>query len=204
MKIKILPLGHIKSNCYLISTDKAAVAVDVGFESDEVTEFFENSAEKQKLILLTHSHFDHIGGALELRDKFGVKIAIGEHDAPALSDTALNLSNKFHARLKPFSADIILKDDQTIGCGDIEFKVIETAGHTRGGVCYLLGDNLFSGDTLFCESVGRTDFLDGDFDKLCESVKKLYELSDNVTVYPGHGGTTTIGHEKRFNPYIRG
>ena len=204
MKIETLPLGEIGANCYLISTEKAAVAIDIGFDSEYVKEFFANSGDSEKLILLTHAHFDHIGGAKAIRDNLGVKIAIGSKDAPALSDTRLNLSDSFHAGLTPFRADIALNDSEKIKCGDLEFGIIETSGHTKGGVCYLLKDMLFSGDTLFCEGIGRTDFFGGDFKDITLSVKRLYTLPEETVVYPGHGEATTIGHEKKFNPYVRG
>lgn len=204
MEIKVLPLGMIGANCYLISTEKAAVAVDIGFYSPLVDEFFENSNRKEKLILLTHAHFDHIGGAKVISQKHNAKIAIGAGDADALLDGDINLSNRFHAKIEPFNADILLKDGDTLKCGDLEFKTIHTPGHTIGGVCYLLGDVLFSGDTLFYENIGRTDFPGGDFKTLENSIKKLYDLNENITVLSGHGGESTIGHEKQFNPYVRG
>ena len=204
MEIKVLPLGMIGANCYLISTENAAVAVDIGFYSPLVDEFFENSKQKEKLILLTHAHFDHIGGAKIISQKHNAKIAIGLGDADALLDGDINLSNRFHAKIEPFSADILLNDGDTLKCGDLEFKTIATPGHTIGGVSYLLGDVLFSGDTLFYENIGRTDFSGGDFKTLENSIKKLYDLNENITVLSGHGGESTIGHEKQFNPYVRG
>lgn len=204
MEIKCLTLGLIGVNCYLLSTDRAAVVIDPGFPSAEIIDFLKNSADKQRLILLTHAHFDHIGAADELRKLTGTEIAIGKGDSKALFDTHKNLSDKFHARLTPFSADIELCDNENLRVGDIEFTVLETAGHTPGGVCYLCEDKLFSGDTLFYESVGRTDFFDGDSEALEKSVRRLYMLNDNLEVYPGHGPKTTILHEKRNNPFIRG
>lgn len=204
MEIKVLPLGLIQSNCYLISTKKAAVAVDIGFYSPEVDEFFKNSSEKEKLILLTHAHFDHISGADAIRKKYGVKIAIGKKDAEALFDMDINLSNRFRAKCEPFTADIKLSDGEIITCGDLEFKTLETSGHTKGSVCFLLENILFSGDTLFFENIGRTDFPGGDFSEIESSIKKLYALDDGITVFSGHGPKTTIAHEKQYNPYVRG
>ncbi len=204
MDIKVLPLGHIKSNCYLISTEKSAIVIDPGFNSLNVTEFLKTNCHKERLILLTHSHFDHIGGAYNLRTNTNTKIAIGEKDNFGLSDTYINLSNKFHAGLLPFSADILLKDSEEYTVGDISFKVIHTPGHTVGSVCFLFENILFSGDTLFCESIGRTDFYGGDFNQLERSIKKLYSLDDNTIVLSGHGEKTSISHEKINNPFIRG
>lgn len=204
MEIKTLVLGHIHTNCYLISTDSAAVVVDPAFISGEVEEFLLSNSLKERLILLTHAHFDHIGGALLLRENTGVKIAIGAIENPALSDEAINLSDRFHAHLRPFSADILVGDGDEIRVGDICFTVLHTPGHTKGSVCYKTGDILFSGDTLFCESIGRTDFPGGDFGEISDSVKRLYSFSDDTVVLSGHGEKTTIAHEKHFNPFVRG
>ena len=104
----------------------------------------------------------------------------------------------------PFSADLTFSDNQIFSIGDIEFRVLHTPGHTLGGVCYLTGDILFSGDTLFKGSIGRTDFYGGDFKTLEKSIKRLYTLENKTTVFSGHGDTTTIEEEKNFNPFIRG
>ena len=204
MEIKVLPLGHINSNCYMLSTERSAVVIDPGFKSETVSKFLIDNAHKERLILLTHAHFDHIGGAEGLRNLANTKIGIGEFDNLSLSDTRLNLSDLFHAKLSPFLADLIFCDNQTFSVGDIEFKVLHTPGHTPGGVCYLMGDILFSGDTLFKGSIGRTDFYGGDFKTLEKSVKRLYTLDGNTTVLSGHGEATTIKEEKNFNPFIRG
>ncbi len=204
MKIKRLPLESISINCYLISTEKAAIVIDPGFYSSEVEEFLKDNASKKKLILLTHCHFDHIGDADRLRSATNTKIAIGEFDNNSLSDPNKNLCNLFGADLKPFSADITLIDGEIVSVGDIEIKVIHTPGHTLGGVCYLIDDILFSGDTLFSGSIGRTDFPDGDFATLKNSVNKIYQLPESTKVYSGHGEATTIGYEKKYNPFIRG
>ena len=204
MEIKALVLGSIEVNCYLISTEKAAVVIDPGFHSAEALEFLQNASDKERLILLTHAHFDHIGYAKELSVLTDSQIAIGEGDAAALSDNNLNLSAPFGAPLSPFKADILLTDGQEIKVSDLTFKVIHTPGHTVGGVSYLCGDILFSGDTLFAGSIGRTDFPGGNYEVLKNSVKTLYKLPDDTVVLSGHGGKTTIINEKRYNPFIRG
>ena len=204
MEINVLPLGHIGSNCYMISTEKAAVVIDCGFESDAVNAFLRENSQKERMILLTHGHFDHIGGAESLRKETNTKIAIGTLDANALEDTELNLSDRFHAHLSPFKADILLNDGDVITVGDLTFKVIHTPGHTKGSVCFLCENYLFSGDTLFDASIGRTDFPGGDFETIKSSIKKLYNLSDDTIVLSGHGNRTTILKEKLHNPFIRG
>ena len=204
MEIKKVVLGDIEVNCYLVSTDKAAVVIDPGYRSSEVLEFLDGAKDKERLILLTHCHFDHIGFADELSEITDTKIAIGEKDAFALSDNFVNLSAPFGAPLSPFDADILLSDNQEVSVGDITFKVIHTPGHTVGGVCYLCGDIMFSGDTLFNGSIGRTDFPGGDFSVLSASIKKLYSLPDDTVLLSGHGEQTTILNEKRYNPFVRG
>lgn len=204
MEINVVVLGHIQSNCYLVSSEKAAVVVDPGFNSAAVTEFLKQNSNKERLILLTHSHFDHIGGADNLRNETDTKIGIGEFDNPALSNTKINLSELFHAKLSPFSADILFKDGDIFTVGDLCFNVIHTPGHTVGGVCYQIENILFSGDTLFCGSIGRTDFYGGDYAVLESSVKRLYTLDDDITILSGHGEATTIHNEKISNPFIRG
>ena len=204
MEIKVISLGHIAVNCYMISTDKAAIVIDPGFSSAVVENFLFENADKERLILLTHGHFDHIGGAADLRDVTDTDIAIGEKDNFALSDMEYNLSDRFHAHLEPFSADILLKDGEEFLVGDIKLKTILTPGHTVGGVSYLIDDILFSGDTLFNLSIGRTDFPGGDLKVLKDSIKKLFLLNGDTTVLSGHGEPTTIQFEKDNNPFLKG
>lgn len=203
MEIKVLPLGDIQVNCYLVSSSNAALVIDPGFYSVDVEQFLKDNSDKERLILLTHAHFDHIGGAEQLRENTGVKIAIGELENEFLSNPEINLSYLFGAQLKPFSADVLLKDGEILKVGDLEFKVIHTPGHTLGGVSLFIDDILFSGDTLFNQSIGRTDFPTGDFSTLAESVRKLYTLGDDITVLSGHGEATKIGIEKIYNPFVR-
>lgn len=202
MEIKALRLGEIAVNCYLLSTNKAAVIIDPGFASSEINAFIEENSDKETLILLTHGHFDHIGAVKELKEKYNLKVAIGELDAPALVDNNLNLSNLFGTDYNGTTADILVSDGDEITVGDITFKAIHTPGHTVGGMCYLLGDILFAGDTLFKYSIGRTDFPGGDYRTLMNSIKGLLTLSDQTSVLSGHGDETHIGMEKRYNPFL--
>ena len=202
MEIKILKLGVIGTNCYLLSTDKAAIIIDPAFENDKTLEFLNDNKDKERLILITHGHFDHISGALSLRRETGVKIAVGEYENDYLSDNELNMSCRFKKPLTPFGADILLKDNEEITVGDLTFKTIFTPGHTRGGVSFLFQNEIFSGDTLFFESIGRTDFPGGNYHTLINSVKKLLSLDKDYTVYSGHGDKTTLSHEREYNPFI--
>lgn len=204
MEIKALVLGNIEVNCYLVSTENAAVVIDPGYRSAEVLDFLLNATDKERLILLTHGHFDHIGFADELSEITDTKIAIGEMDAPALEDNNINLSALFGMPISNFGADILLSDKDEISVGDLTFKVMHTPGHTVGGVCYLCDDILFSGDTLFNGSIGRTDFPGGDFEALKNSIKRIYTLPGDTVLLSGHGDKTTVLNEKRYNPFVRG
>ncbi len=202
MNIEVLQLGTLGTNCYLLSGEKFAIVIDPGDISNAVLKFLEDNSDKQRLILLTHCHFDHIGGALWLREKTGVEVAIGEGDAYALSDPEANLSESFGMPLRAFYADTVLLDGEEKTVGDISFKVFKTAGHTKGDCCYLFGNDLFCGDVLFYGSIGRTDFINSDPVKMMASLHLLMEFNDEIKVYPGHGPLTTIGRERRSNPYL--
>lgn len=201
MEIKRLILGTIEVNCYLLLSEKAAIVIDPGFYSYEISEFLNNNIDKERMILLTHSHFDHVGAAKQISDETGVKIGIGKNDAPALSDPNVNLSSVFATAFKEFKPDFNFSDMEEISVGDIKIKVFETPGHTFGSVCYLIDNHLFSGDTIFFESCGRTDFPGGSLNNIKESFYKLISnVNPDVTVYPGHGSYTTIEHEIQCNP----
>ncbi len=202
MEINTLILGDIGVRCYQVATEDAAVVIDPGFKNDKILHFLEENKNKERLILLTHAHFDHVGYAEELRKLSGVKIAIGELDNPALADTEYNLSYAFGVDMKPFEADVLLKDGEEFSIGSLKIKVMHTPGHTKGSVCYLMGEILFSGDTLFYESIGRDDFKGGNGAELNSSLLKLLELPDYISVLPGHNRDTTIAHERKYNPYI--
>lgn len=204
MNVKCRPLGELGANCYMLSSERAAIVIDPGCYSREVADFLNGASEKERIILLTHGHFDHIGGAARLRIETGAPIAIGEKDVDALSDALVNLSAVFGHPIEPFKADRIVTDGEKITVGDIELTAIETPGHTVGGVCFLADDILFSGDILFAGSVGRTDFPGGDPEELMSSLSRLLRLDGNIRVLSGHGGETTIDTERRCNPFVRG
>ena len=206
MEVKLLLKGHLAtySNCYGVLTDKAAIVVDPGKYTLELADFLKSNADKTRLILITHAHYDHIGGALELREKTGVKIAIGKNEEFALSDKAFNLSGRFTPAITAFNADYTIEDEEEFTVGDITVKAFETPGHTVGGMCYLMNDNLFSGDMLFYETVGRVDLPGGDINEMKQSLDRMmWIFDDEIKVYSGHGEETTIGHERKYNPYLR-
>ncbi len=154
--------------------------------------------------MLTHAHFDHILGATAFAQHFSVPIAIGKNDEPALSDPQFNGAAQFGIQgVPPIKADEMLSEGDEIAVGSLMLRVIETPGHTKGGVSYYTSGYLFCGDTLFQESLGRTDLPGGSYEQIVASIKdKLYALPDETKVYPGHGPTTTIGYEKQNNFYV--
>ena len=203
MKLRTVNIGYMDQNVYLISSDKGAVIIDPGQITDEIREFIDENKNKEFAIFLTHNHFDHILGADEARTLSGGKIYISDADAPGLSDGAINLCDRFSIDFFPFVADVTFSDNQVISVGDIEIKVLVTPGHSLGSACFIIGDWLFSGDTLFRLSVGRTDFMGGNVAELYASLKRLYSIKVDFDVYSGHGPATRLSFEKQNNPFMR-
>ena len=198
-------LGELYTNCYIVTdeaTGKVAV-VDPGDYDDRIAAVL---AKKGRVdyILLTHGHFDHIGGAERIRKSFGAKVVISQEDAELLSDAMKNGSMIFCGYEEKVSdADIIVKDGDIIEMGSIGFKVMLTPGHTRGSVCFIAENSIFSGDTLFANGCGRCDMYGGDARAMLTSLKALADLDGDYNVYPGHGSATTLQKERNNNPYIR-
>ncbi len=208
ISVETFQVGFLGTNCYIVtdeSTNRRAV-VDPGYKSPElVKRIQELGADTFDYILLTHGHFDHIWYTEEIRGLTGAKVVISKGDAPFLSDGSLNLSSAFSIRNFPVvSPDIILENNDTIMLGNTELTLLSTPGHTVGSSCFIsFADNIiFSGDTLFRLSMGRTDFVTGDALELNNSLKKLLRLQGDFVVYPGHNEVTTLEYERKNNPYV--
>ncbi len=201
MIINTFTAGPIDANNYLLTDNDEAVLIDCSEAKPEVLSALKG--KKLKFILLTHGHFDHVLGVNEMREKTGAKVLINKEDVVRMNESA-DIMRTFGVQgVETPKADDFLNDGDTLKFGNTEIKVIATPGHTQGCVCYLIDGKLFSGDTLFKESVGRCDLPGGNFQKLSDSVKnRLFTLDDNTIVYPGHGPETTIGHEKKYNEII--
>jgi len=200
MLIKTFSVGDIQENCYLVIDEdtKEAFLVDPGDEPDYLIKAINNSGADLKFILLTHGHFDHVGAVSKLKQTYKVPHFINNKESDLMN-------GKSYVFGKIPEVDGFLEDGEIIDFGTHKIKCISTPGHSPGGMCFLLdNEHLFSGDTLFYLSVGRSDFQGGDADTLISSIRrKLFVLGDHVTVYPGHGPKSSILTEKRGNPFVR-
>jgi len=207
MQIKTLIVNDLQTNCYLLTDEstKEAVIIDPGGEEDYIIDEIEKSGCNLKAILLTHGHFDHIEAVPAIKNKYNVAVYAHEAETVILGNSRANISSLFGDGGLKISADKTFKDGDIFTFGNTDLKVIHTPGHTPGGVSYYCQkDNvLFSGDTLFYLSMGRTDFPYGDYKALINSIKnKLFLLPENTKVLTGHGESTTIAKEKKLNPCV--
>lgn len=200
-----IPAGIYAANCYIVYSEntKDGIVVDPGGDADHILETIEKNKLNINHIILTHGHGDHIGGVTELKNALNVSVMIHEEDAEMLRNGEINLSTTMAMGSVEIEPDKLLKDGDIIKFGDLEAEVIHTPGHTKGGICLKIEDILITGDTLFAGSIGRTDLSGGNYETIISSIKeKLMVLSDNIEVFPGHGGPSTIGRERVRNPFL--
>lgn len=202
MNIKTLEIGTIGTNCYVISDDKGTCAIiDCDGNPQPLFRYIAENNLKPTHILLTHGHYDHIGAVEAVREKYGCLVCAPQKEAQLLADPMANCSIYMGGPLT-ITADIWVKEGDIINVGDLTFSVLETPGHTAGSVCFLIGDSIFTGDTLFQGSCGRTDLPTGSWGEILTSLKRLRNLPGDYDVYPGHGPATTLEIERRSNPYM--
>jgi glyoxylase-like metal-dependent hydrolase (beta-lactamase superfamily II) len=203
--IKELVVGPLMANCFICgcSKTKEAVVIDPGGDADTILLSLADSKLKVKYIINTHGHFDHVSANGKMKDATGADILIHPLDAPMLEKLSSNAAFFGVSVENSPPCDQTLEEDDTVSFGDITLKVIHTPGHTPGGISLYTNGIVFVGDTLFAGSIGRTDFPGGDFNTLISSIKtKLFNMEDDIRVFSGHGPETSIGVEKRHNPFV--
>ncbi|MDD3193507.1 MAG: MBL fold metallo-hydrolase [Oscillospiraceae bacterium] len=205
MNIKTLVVGTVRANCYFIWNDAACVLIDPGDDFERIETILEQLGKPLEAILLTHGHFDHVGAVKELKARYPqVPVMVGEADEELLREPERvykgmlsQIPDKLH-----LEADRLLEDGEEINISGMSFTVIATPGHTKGSVCYLYENAVFSGDTLFRGTCGRCDFYGGDSRAMGASLKKLAALEGDRLVYPGHEGETSLEQERKYNRFM--
>lgn len=206
IQIRNTVIGMCATNTYFVWNDEKneGIIIDPAGDTARIIDKIEQYGFTPVAILLTHGHFDHMLAVDDLRDKYNIKVYIGINDKEVIQNPEYNLTSAFIGQSFTLDADVYLQDDVSIFVAGYKIKCIEVPGHTPGGMCYYFENEnvLFSGDTLFCESVGRSDFPGGNGRELYLGIRnKLFTLPDEVTVYPGHMESTSIAHEKQYNPF---
>ena len=204
---KGLTVGLLEVNCYILGDEKTkeAVVIDPGGDEEDILEALKNAELDLKYIIDTHGHFDHVDANQPLKKATGARIAIHEVDAQMLNHPSEEAMLFTGNRLRSSQADLLLKEGDLISFGPYQLKVLHTPGHTPGGISLVLeGEpSVYVGDLLFAGSIGRTDFPGGSFDDLIQAVRtKIFTLGDRYSVYPGHGPATSVGHERKYNPFF--
>jgi len=205
MKLKILNIGSFKVNNYILFDEESneIVLIDAGGDLEATKAEIDKLGGELKYLLNTHGHMDHIAGDYDIQNYYNVPIYLHKDDESLVHEMKQYLQYLGMPDYEEPQNITYIEDGQIFKIGEHIIKTIHTPGHTRGGVSYLIGDMLFSGDTLFFESIGRTDLPGGSYEELVKSIKtKLFTLPENIIVYPGHGESSTIGHEKSNNQYV--
>jgi len=207
IKVKKIVSGALEVNCYIVydSCSLNAAIIDPGEDGAKVISQIEDGGFKPEMLINTHGHYDHILSDEEIRKKYKIPLAVHKDEAVMLKNPSSNASIFFSD--KPVSVEtpeILLSDGDEIKLSFASFKVIHAPGHTKGGICLLFDGFVFTGDTLFAGTVGRTDLPEGDYSQLLASLEKLKKLNPSIVVYPGHGSITTMANELRHNPFLNG
>ena len=207
LQVEQLVVGPLDSNCFIVWDDqiKRGVVIDPGDDADKILNRIKELGIEIKVILVTHGHFDHVGAVAPLKRELNVEFLAHKDDLFFIEDGE-NAARRWGFIIEqPPKPDRFIEDGDTIEVGNYELEVLHTPGHSPGGVSFLHDRMVFGGDTLFQSSIGRTDFRKGSFEELEKSIKtRLYTLPDDTIVYTGHGPTTTIGEEKRYNLFVKG
>lgn len=209
MLLEKLAVGSYAANCYILADEisKEAIVVDPGAEPDRILSKLKKHDFKTVAIVLTHAHGDHIGAVPELKKATGADVILHHDEAYMLKDASKNLSAGIHGKPVEIKADRTIGDGDVLKVGSIEIKILHTPGHTFGGIClYVPAEKvLITGDTLFYGSVGRSDLEGGNHKQLIRGIlDKIMVLDDIVSIYPGHGASSSVGFERRKNPFIQG
>lgn len=203
VNIENLKVGGLKTNCYIVwGGDADATVIDPGGDGDRIISFIEKNNLNVKAVLLTHGHIDHIADAGLIQEKFSAPLYIHANDSEMLH-SKLNMAHLIGIQPPQIHADVLLRGGERIEIGDMTFDVIHTPGHSMGSVCYLIGDKIFCGDTLFFNSYGATHFYGGSMSELAASVKKIFALDGDRKLYCGHGRTTSLNYERANNPILQ-
>lgn len=205
MIVKQFVVGFLEVNNYLLidEEEKEAVLIDCTEKNDKIDELLKEYDADLKYVLITHGHFDHVLGVNDFKKKYGCKVLIHKDDEVLLQNIDKFMAGFGFGKTEVQKIDGNVKDNQILRFGNQTIKVIHTPGHSKGSVSYLSGENLFPGDTIFYECVGRTDLMGGSFQQLKNSIEtKIFTLDENIKIYPGHGRESTVGYEKINNKFL--